>query len=79
MLFRSFDVTAIDGRYEIRNVPVGKAKIDAFLPVINKSEGKAIEVKEGVNVIDLELTYDQKKDAPIPVPQPLWGDRDGPK
>ena len=77
--YATFDVTAIDGRYEIRNVPVGKAKIDAFLPVINKSEGKAIEVKEGVNVIDLELTYDQKKDAPIPVPQPLWGDRDGPK
>ncbi len=77
--YATFDVTAIDGRYEIRNVPVGKAKIDAFLPAINKSEGKEIVVKAGDNVIDLQLAYDQKKDSPVPVPAPFWGDRGGPK
>lgn len=76
--YATFDVSRTDGRYEIAGVPVGKVRIDAFLPVIDKSVGKEIEVKEGDNVIDLELTYDAKTDKAVPVPEPVWGDRKAP-
>jgi hypothetical protein len=76
--YATFDVTRTDGRYEVAGVPVGKARIDAFLPVINKSVGKDIEVKEGDNLVDLELTYDAKTDKPVPIPEPIWGDRPAP-
>lgn len=73
--YATFDVTVSDGTYEIRGVPVGKVKVDAFLPVIDKSVGKEIEVKEGDNVVDLTLQYSAAKDKPVSVPAPIWGDR----
>lgn len=73
--YATFDVTRTDGRYEIQGVPVGKVRIDAFLPSIDKSVGKEIEIKEGENVVDLELSYDPKTDKPVVVPEPIWGDR----
>jgi hypothetical protein len=74
--YSTADVTRADGRYEIAGVPVGKVSVDALLPVIDKTSSKKdVEVHEGENEIDLELTYDAKKDKPAIVPAPVWGDR----
>jgi hypothetical protein len=77
--YPTFDVTQVDGRYTVAGVPVGKARIDAFLPVINKSVGKDVELVEGLNDIDLELTYEKATDKPVPVPSAIWGDRQAPQ
>ncbi|MEZ4442506.1 MAG: hypothetical protein R3B72_25660 [Polyangiaceae bacterium] len=59
-------VTGLDGRFSIEGVPVGKAKINVMLPQTKTllSVSKDIEVKEGDNVVDLELTFDAKRDTP---------------
>jgi len=58
--------TGLDGRYEIKNIPVGKVRVDVFLPVIVKSEGQEVEIKEGENTLDFTLKFDAKKDLPGP-------------
>ncbi len=68
-------VTGLDGSYVIENLPVGKVRVDALLPIIRKTAGKDLELKEGDNDLDLELTYDADKDAPSKVPEPVWGSR----
>jgi hypothetical protein len=57
-------VTGLDGRYEISGIPVGKVRVDAFLPVISKSQGQEIELKEGENTLDVVMKFDAKKDVP---------------
>lgn len=64
-------VTGLDGRYEIKGIPVGKVRVDAFLPVISKSQGESVDLKEGDNTLDLVMKFDAKKDlsggaAPAP-------------
>ena len=74
--YATADVTAADGHFKIEGVPVGPARIDAKLPAIeNKTTGKDIEVHEGENVIDLELTYDKATDKAVVVPDAVWGNR----
>ncbi len=67
-------VTGLDGLYEIKRIPIGKVRVDAFLPAIDKTEGKEVEIKEGVNELDLELRFDAKTDRvvelPLDTPQP---------
>jgi hypothetical protein len=67
--YATHDVTGLDGRFKIEHVPVGKAKVDAFLPALGKSVGKEIEVKEGDNEIDLELSFDSANDKLPPRPR----------
>ncbi len=71
-------VTRVDGTYEITGLPVGKVRVDALLPIIRKTKGREVELKEGDNVLDLELDYDAKKDKPIAVPDPEFGTRRAP-
>lgn len=69
--FSTVAVTGLDGRYEIPRIPVGKVNVNALLPAIGKSlgkEGREIEIKEGDNTLDLELSYDAKVDKPVPRP-----------
>lgn len=73
--YSTYDVTSEQGTFTIGSVPVGKARIDAFLPVVNKSVGKDVDLVEGVNEINLELVYDAKNDQPVPIPDAIWGDR----
>lgn len=68
-------ITKLDGTYEITGIPVGKVRVDVLLPVIRKTKGKDLELKEGDNVFDLELEYDAKKDVPVRVPDPEFGTR----
>jgi hypothetical protein len=69
--YPTHDVTGLDGRYEIANIPVGKVKVNAYLPVLNKTIERDVEIKEGVNELDLSLTFDAKKDMqPEALPKP---------
>jgi hypothetical protein len=61
-------VTGLDGLYEIARIPTGKVRVDAFLPSIDRTEGKEIEITEGVNQLDLELRFDAKKDRVVELP-----------
>lgn len=57
--YSTHDVTGLDGKYEITGIPVGKARIDALLPITGGSVGKDIEIKAGqVLDVPLELTFD---------------------
>jgi hypothetical protein len=68
--------TGVDGRYEISGIPAGKARLDVLLPILRKVKGQDVELKEGVNEIDVELpAYDRSKEKPAPVPEPVWGSR----
>ena len=71
--YATHDVTGLDGQYEIKGIPVGKVRVDAFLPVIDKSSGQHIEIKAGDNTLDLTLEYkkDKKPSKPAPAPPPL--------
>lgn len=62
--YPTHDVTGLDGHYEIRNIPVGKARLAVLLPVIEKSEEREVEIKEGDNTLDVTLRFDAAKDLP---------------
>ncbi|APR79492.1 Hypothetical protein A7982_04839 [Minicystis rosea] len=68
LMYPTHDVTGLDGQYEIKDVPVGKVRVDVFLPVIGKSSGQEFEIKEGENKLDVTLKFDAKKDMPGTAP-----------
>jgi hypothetical protein len=76
--FATHDVTSLDGTYEIPRIPVGKVKVNAFLPAL-ESDGvaKEIEIKEGENTLDLELTYAKDKDKIAALPEDPWARKPG--
>jgi hypothetical protein len=59
--FATHDVTGLDGRYEIKGIPVGKVLTAALLPAIDQDVKKAIEIKEGDNTLDFQFTFDLAK------------------
>ncbi len=59
--FATHDVTGLDGQYEIRDIPVGKVNVAAFLPAIDNETEQSLELKEGTNTLDLEIVYPKKK------------------
>lgn len=59
--FATFDVTGLDGQYEIQGLPVGKIEVTAFLPAIDNESAQSLELKEGVNTLDFEIAYPKKK------------------
>jgi hypothetical protein len=63
--YSTFDVTGMDGKFEIKGVPVGKAKLDALLPGAMLSTHEEITVEAGKTVnVDLELAFDKaRRDA----------------
>jgi hypothetical protein len=59
--YATHDVTSLDGRYEIKGIPVGKVRLNALLPGINTSVEKEIEIKAGETLeVPLELRFDAK-------------------
>ncbi len=71
--FATLDVTGLDGRYTIDRIPVGKVKVSALLPVIDKIVEKAdVEIVEGENKLDLELSFDAKADKIVVRPASPW-------
>jgi hypothetical protein len=71
--FSTVAVTGLDGRFEISGVPVGKAKVSAMLPQLHSrtpkflplySVTKSIEIKEGDNVVEIELEFHKDENMP---------------
>lgn len=59
--YATLDVTNLDGRYEIKGIPVGKARISALLPSTQVVVEKDIEIKAGETLeMPLELRFDAK-------------------
>jgi hypothetical protein len=57
--YATHDVTSLDGRYEIKGIPVGKVRLNALLPATNTSIEKEIEIKAGETLeVPLELRFD---------------------
>jgi hypothetical protein len=64
LAYSTHDVTGLDGQYEIKNIPVGQVKVNAFLPVLARkaAEEKMIEIKSGDNTLDFTIKFDLKTD-----------------
>ena len=59
--YSTYDVTGLDGKYEIAGIPVGKARISALLPATGAVVEKDIEIKAGTPLeLPLELPFDAK-------------------
>jgi hypothetical protein len=59
--YSTHDVTSLDGRYQIKGIPVGKARISALLPGTQAVVEKDIEIKAGETLnLSLELAFDAK-------------------
>ncbi len=59
--YPTHDVTGLDGRYEIKGIPVGKARISALLPSTRAVVEKDIEIKAGETLdLPLSLNFDAK-------------------
>ncbi len=60
--YATHDVTALDGHYEIKNVPPGKVTISAFHPMIGVTAQKEVELKAGDALnVDLSLAFVAQK------------------
>ncbi|MEZ4225314.1 MAG: carboxypeptidase-like regulatory domain-containing protein [Polyangiaceae bacterium] len=73
--YATFAVTGSDGRYEIRNVPVGKLKLNALLPSTMTAKTQSIEI-EADKTLEVDLVLDVAPPAPppsssAPVPPPI--------
>jgi len=68
LAYATHDVTGLDGQYEIKDIPVGKVRASAFLPVISKASDQIIEIKPGENRLDFTINFDKAKDVPSPQP-----------
>lgn len=57
--FPTFDVTGLDGKFRILDVPVGESKISAFLPTVNLSVDQTVKVtKRTTTRVELKLRFD---------------------
>ncbi|MCH2111086.1 MAG: carboxypeptidase-like regulatory domain-containing protein [Polyangiaceae bacterium] len=62
--YSTTDVTELDGRFEIDGLPLGKMKLNAFLPSTGKVTEREIEIRAGETLeLDLELDYKAPPDA----------------
>lgn len=58
--FSTFDVTGLDGKFEISGLPPGPAKVSALLPATGAVVEKKIEVKAGQSVsLELEIPFNR--------------------
>lgn len=82
--YATHDVTGLDGQYEIADIPVGKVKVNAFLPAADLVTAQEIEIKAGENTLDMTLEfnradYDKKVKAARTPPTPPPASTLGPK
>ena len=60
--YSTHDVTGIDGRYEIKGIPAGKATVAAFLPLTGESSQKNVDIKAGETLaVDFALPFTAQK------------------
>jgi hypothetical protein len=53
--YPTFDVTGLDGKFEITGVPAGQVKVTAYAPALGKVVERRVDVQAGV---DAELTFE---------------------
>jgi len=59
--YSTHDVTSLDGHYEIKGIPVGKARISALLPATQVVVEKDIEIKAGETLnLPLQIAFNAK-------------------
>ncbi|HMJ13890.1 MAG TPA: hypothetical protein VK524_20875 [Polyangiaceae bacterium] len=59
--FATFDVTGLDGTYEITGIPAGDVTLSAFLPAAQQVSEKKLQVKANTALeLDIELPFDRK-------------------
>ncbi len=60
--YATHDVTGLDGKYEIKNIPPGKVTVSAFHPMIGATAQKEVELKAGdALTVDLSLGFAAQK------------------
>jgi hypothetical protein len=60
--YATFDVTGMDGKFEIEDVPVGKVRVDALLPSLMLTSQEEVEVEEGKTTeVEFTLEFDESK------------------
>lgn len=65
LAYSTHDVTGTDGVYEIRGIPVGRARVGAILPSTRGTVQQVIELAAGeTKVVDLEIEYSAKAAKP---------------
>jgi hypothetical protein len=70
--YSTFDVTALDGEFEITGIPVGPAKINALLPQTGAVVGADVVISEGKAVeLKLEIQFDRAAWDKLPKRVPL--------
>lgn len=62
--YATHDVTGLNGRYEIRGIPVGLVAVNAMLPAIDRTAASMIEIKPGDNSVNFMLRYDKNAKGP---------------
>lgn len=71
LAYPTFDVTGVDGRFEIAQVPAGKVKVNALLPVLMVTDEQEVEVRNGeVTEVALTLRFDERLHRPDPSATP---------
>lgn len=58
--FATFDVTGLDGRFEITGVPAGAVTVNALLPVLSAIGKKDVQLEPNSSLeVDFELAFDK--------------------
>jgi hypothetical protein len=79
--YPTFDVTSLDGRFEITGVPAGNVKVTAYAPALGKVVEQRVDLQSGVDQeLTLQIDFSEKEfrdtlkaqqaEAPPPPPAP---------
>jgi hypothetical protein len=69
--YPTFDVTGLDGRFEITGVPTGKLTLGAILPAIVRAIEQPVEVEaDAVTEVELEIPFDASQLQPVDAGKP---------
>jgi hypothetical protein len=72
--FPTFDVTGLDGQFEIPGIPVGKVRVSAYAPAFGKAIDQTVDIQpNGVTDLTFEIEfseseYRQRLEAAKPAP-----------
>ena len=60
--YPTFDVTSLDGRFEITGVPAGNVKVTAYAPALGKVVEQRVDVQSGVDKeLALQIDFSEKE------------------